>query len=53
MSTSRPVQPACADCGTTDLTFVHAAGAGWRRVLGRLLRRGYADAFPAWMRRQF
>ncbi|MCX4411592.1 hypothetical protein OG840_61620 [Streptomyces sp. NBC_01764] len=50
---TRPEQPACAHCGMTDISFVWAAAAGWRLVLGWLLCRLCASAFPAWMRRQF
>lgn len=51
MDPAAPRQPACARCGTTDLTFVHAAAAGWHRVLGRLLCGFCTGGFPAWMRR--
>ncbi|WP_042404449.1 hypothetical protein [Streptacidiphilus carbonis] len=50
---TEPVQPACDGCGMTELTFVHAAAAGWRRVMERLLCRSCAGGFPAWMHRSF
>jgi hypothetical protein len=46
-------RPACVLCGATDINFVYAAAAGWRRVLGRLACSHCAGRFPAWMRTQF
>ncbi|MGW0669799.1 hypothetical protein [Streptomyces sp. NPDC002746] len=48
-----PVQPECANCGTTELNFVRAAAAGWRQVLRRTHCGRCASRFPAWMRTQF
>ncbi|MEW1639280.1 hypothetical protein AB0469_35150 [Streptomyces sp. NPDC093801] len=48
-----PVQPECANCGTTELNFVRAAAAGWRQVLRRTHCGRCAGRFPAWMRTQF
>lgn len=45
--------PECANCGTTDLTWVRAAAAGWRRVLHRTYCGLCVRSFPAWMRIQF
>ncbi|WP_157882483.1 hypothetical protein [Streptomyces silvensis] len=50
---TRPVQPKCTGCGITDVNFVRAAAAGWRRVLGRLRCRPCASGFPAWMHHTF
>ncbi|MEV5526365.1 hypothetical protein [Streptomyces prunicolor] len=44
------VQPECGRCGCTDLTFAHAAGAGWVKVQGVLSCRLCASGFPSWMR---
>jgi hypothetical protein len=46
------MQPECTNCGTTDVNFVYAAAAGWRRVLRRLYCGPCASRFPAWMRVQ-
>ncbi|MBT1184893.1 hypothetical protein HET69_12860 [Streptomyces sp. CJ_13] len=48
-----PVQPECANCGTTELNFVRAAAAGWRQVLRQTHCGRCAGRFPAWMRTQF
>ncbi|MFJ1757373.1 hypothetical protein [Kitasatospora sp. NPDC088134] len=47
------MQPTCARCGTTELTFVQAAATRWRVVLGRLLCASCASGFAAWMRCTF
>lgn len=49
----RPAQPECGHCGASDLTFAHAAGAGWAKVLGVLSCASCASRFPAWMHRPF
>ncbi|MCX4538352.1 hypothetical protein [Streptomyces sp. NBC_01669] len=46
-------EPACTLCGMTDINFVRAAAAGWRRVLGRLACSHCAGRFPAWMHSRF
>lgn len=46
-------QPECATCGATEITYVHAAAYGWRRVLRNLHCSSCVKRFPAWMRTQF
>ncbi|MFD7379335.1 hypothetical protein ACFY13_47085 [Streptomyces mirabilis] len=46
-------QPECANCGITELTYVHAAAVGWRRILRTMYCGFCARRFPAWMRAQF
>lgn len=42
-------QPVCAGCGNSEITFVHAAARGWKRVLGALRCASCARSLPAWM----
>jgi hypothetical protein len=42
--------PMCAGCGATEINYVRAVAAGWRRVLGGLRCNVCAGRFPAWMR---
>lgn len=46
-------QPACANCGMTEINFICAAAAGWRRVLRRMYCKGCVRRFPAWMHTRF